>query len=186
MGSDGKRKMRLRRKTNNEIFLLYNDQLALRHQSKDAREEAKRVLGHFKEFLGEFPPSPEIATSFLAQYADHKPTTLYRYHSIVNMFMTWHGDPLTTKIKVPETIPKYFESDEIDHLKEAMRGKKTHKKVIDRNLLIIDLGLKAGLRREEISNLKVSDIDFTKNYILVNSVNASSIQSFSHGSLLSR
>ena len=42
LGSDGKRKMRLRRKTNHELFQLYEAQLALRHRSRDALEEAKR------------------------------------------------------------------------------------------------------------------------------------------------
>ena len=40
MGSDGKRKLRLRRKTNAELFLLYESELKLRHRSKEALEEA--------------------------------------------------------------------------------------------------------------------------------------------------
>ncbi|MGB8264397.1 MAG: hypothetical protein WCF70_10965, partial [Dehalococcoidales bacterium] len=91
MGSEGKRKIRLRRKTNAELFQLYEAQLVLRHRSKEALQEAKRVLSHFREYLGEFPPSPEIAAAFLAQFADHKTTTLYRYHSIVKTFMEWYG-----------------------------------------------------------------------------------------------
>jgi hypothetical protein len=83
LGTEGKRKMRLRNKTNTELFSLYKDQLTLRHRSYAALEEAQRVIGHFKKFLGEFPPSPELAASFLAQFAIRKPTTLYRYHSIV-------------------------------------------------------------------------------------------------------
>jgi len=83
LGSEGKRKMRLRRRTNGELFQLYADQLALRHRSHDALKEAHRVVRHFQEFLGEFPPSPELAESFVARFAERKPTTLYRYHSIV-------------------------------------------------------------------------------------------------------
>jgi len=71
LGSEGKRKMRLRRKTNPELFQLYQAQLALKHRSQDALGEAKRVLGHFQDYLGEFPPSPELATAFLAQFAQH-------------------------------------------------------------------------------------------------------------------
>jgi len=48
-----------------------------------------------------------------------------------------------------------------------MQSKKSHKKIIARNLLIIDLGLKAGLRRSEISNLLVQDIDLARNYLIV-------------------
>jgi hypothetical protein len=87
LGSDGKRKIRLRRKTNDELFQLYEAQLILRHSSKDALEEAKRVLTHYHEFLGEFPPTPEIAASYLAQFVDRKTNTLYRYTSIVKTFM---------------------------------------------------------------------------------------------------
>ena len=167
MGSEGKRKMRLRRKTNHELFQLYEAQLALRHRGRDALEEAKRVLRHFQEYLGEFPPSPELATVFLARFAEHKPTTLYRYHSIIKTFMQWYGEKLETKIRLPERLPDYVEQDEIEKLKEAMRSKKTHKKVIERNILLIDLGLKTGLRRSELGSLIVRDIDLERGYLIV-------------------
>ncbi|MDP2920311.1 MAG: hypothetical protein Q8O43_08865 [Dehalococcoidia bacterium] len=65
-GSDGKRKIRLRRKTNSELFQLYESQLALRQRSGEALSAGKRVLLHFREYPGEFPPSPETAEAFLA------------------------------------------------------------------------------------------------------------------------
>jgi len=167
LGSEGKRKIRLRRKTNAELFQLYEAQLVLRHRSKEALQEAKRVLSHFREYLGEFPPSPEIAAAFLAQFADHKTTTLYRYHSIVKTFMEWYGEPLDSKIRLPQTIPDYVKSDDIEKLKEAMKSKKTHKKVIERNLLVIELAIKTGLRRGEIANLLVKDVNLERGYIEV-------------------
>ena len=94
LGSESKRKIRLSRKTNGELFQLYNAQLILRHRSEEAMEEAKRVLSHFREYPGEFPSSPEIAAGFLAQFADHKTTALYRYHSIIKTFIEWYGDSL--------------------------------------------------------------------------------------------
>jgi integrase/recombinase XerD len=166
-GSEGKRKIRLHRKTNTELFQLYEAQLILRHRSQEALEEAKRVLSHFREYLGEFPPSPEIAAAFLAQFADRKTTTLYRYHSIIKTFMEWYGEPLDSKIRMPQTLPDYVKSDDIEKLKEAMKSKKTHKKVIDRNLLIIELAIKTGLRRNEIHHLSVKDINLERGYIEV-------------------
>ena len=62
---------------------LYESELVLKHRSTKALTEAKRVLGHFKAFLGQYPPSPELATSFLAGFAHRRPTTLYRYNSIL-------------------------------------------------------------------------------------------------------
>ncbi len=167
LGAEGKRKIRLRRKTNEELFQLYGAQLALRHRSQDALEEAQRVLGHLGEFLGEYPPSPELAESFLAQFAKHKPTTLYRYHSIVKTFMRWYGEDLQSHIKLPDTLPDYVEPDDITKLKEAMQSKKTHKRVIERNVLIIDVIAKTGLRRGELSALRVRDIDFVRRHLVV-------------------
>lgn len=60
-----------------------------------------------------------------------------------------------------------MESEDIEKLKEAMKSKKTHKNLIARNLLIIELGIKTGLRRTELSNLTVRDIDLNRNYLVV-------------------
>jgi integrase/recombinase XerD len=167
LGTDGKRKLRLRHKTNAELFALYDSQLILKHRSNDALEEARRVLGHFTAYLGQYPPSPELAVAFLAQFKNRKPTTLYRYDSILKGFMAWYGEKLETKIKVPDMLPDYIESADIEKLKEAMRSKKTHKKVIERNILLIEVGVKTGLRRAEIANLKVGDINLERRCVIV-------------------
>jgi len=52
LGTDGKRKLRLRRKTNDELFSLYDSRLILQYRSKASLDEARRVLGHFKAHLG--------------------------------------------------------------------------------------------------------------------------------------
>ena len=167
MGSDGKRKLRLRNKTNSELFNLYESQLTIRHRSDDALGEAKRVLGHFRTFLGEYPPSPELGVSFLAQFRQRKATTLYRYNSILRGFLTWYGEEFDNKIKVPDTLPAYIEDSDLAKLKTAMSSKKSHKQVIERNLLIIDLICMTGLRREEVSNLAVKDVNLERQYLVV-------------------
>ena len=130
LSPDGKRKLRLRHQSNDELFKQYDSQLILKHSSKDALKESRRVLGHFKTNLGEWPPTPELAATYLAQFKDRKPTTLYRYDSILKGFMAWYGEKLETKIQVPDTLPDYIELADVEKLKEAMRSKKTHKKVI--------------------------------------------------------
>ena len=155
LGTEGKRKLRLRHKSNEELFTLYDSQLVMKHRSRDALEEARRVLRHFKRYLGDCPPSSELATGFLAQFADRKPTTLYRYTAIIKGFMSWYGEELTLKIKVPETLPDYVEETDIEKLKQAMKSKRTHKGVIERNVLLIELARRTGLRRHELADLKV-------------------------------
>jgi hypothetical protein len=81
--------------------------------------------------------------------------------------MEWYGEPLDSKIRLPQTLPDYVKYDDIEKLKEAMKSKKTHKKVISRNLLIIELAIKTGLRRDEIHHLSVKDINLERGYIEV-------------------
>jgi integrase len=167
LGSEGKRKLRLRHKTNDELFRLYDAQLILRYQTKDTLGEARRLMRHFREFLGEFSPTPELATSFLAESGQLKNTTLHRYHAVIQGFMVWYGERLDFKIKVPEVLPDYVEDVDLEKLKAAMASKKTHKKVIGRNLLLIELACKTGLRRSELAALKVSDMNLERQFLVV-------------------
>jgi len=167
LGPMGKRRLRLRHKSNPELFGLFDSQLALRHRSPEGLEEARRVMGHFQKYLGDFPPSPELATSFLAGFSTRKPTTLYRYNSIIKGFMEWLGEDHPIKIRVPETLPHYVERAELDKLKAALANKRTHKGKVPRNLLLIDTACLTGLRRAELANLKVADINLERQYLVV-------------------
>jgi integrase/recombinase XerD len=74
-------------------------------------------------------------------------------------FMKWYGEPLEDlKIKIPKSLPPYTENSQIEKLLKAIEGKKTHRGTIARDILLIELILKTGLRRGEISNLEIRDI----------------------------
>jgi integrase len=163
----GKRRLRLRHKSNPELFHLYDSQLGLRHRSPEGLQEARRVLGHFQEYLGAFPPSPELAANFLAGFRSRKPTTLYRYNSIIKGFMEWLGEDHPIRVRDPETLPHYVEAGELDSLKAALANKRTHKGKVPRNLLLIETACLTGLRRAELANLKVADINLERQYLVV-------------------
>jgi integrase len=143
---------------NEELFKLYDSELILRLHNKKNLRDTRTILTKFKNYLGEFPPSPELAKSFLTQYADRKPRTLYRYAQMLGSFMRWYGEDIDLKIKIPKSLPPYIEDEEINQLLEAVERKKSHKKCIIRDILLIELALKSGLRRGELANLKVKDI----------------------------
>ena len=73
--------------TNEELFQLYDSDLVLRLHSPKNLSDTRKFITRFNQYLGSYPPSPEIARSFLAQYADRKPRTLYRYAQMLRMFM---------------------------------------------------------------------------------------------------
>jgi hypothetical protein len=86
LGSDGKRRLRLRHMQNEELFKLYDSELVLRLHNAKNLSDIRKVLARFLlEYLNGFPPNPELAKAFLAQYANKKPRTLYRYAQMIKV-----------------------------------------------------------------------------------------------------
>ncbi len=159
MGPEARRRLKLRNLPNAELLRLYDSEIVLRLHNAKNLSDTRRKLAQFIGYLGNFPPSAELAKSFTAQFANHKPRTLYRYAQMVKAFMKWYGDPIPDlKVKVPKSIPKYTEDEEIDKVREAIENKKTHKECIIRDLLLYDLARTSGLRRSELSYLEAKDI----------------------------
>ncbi|MFH1031682.1 MAG: tyrosine-type recombinase/integrase [Chloroflexota bacterium] len=159
--------MELRQKTNNELFALYEGELTFHHRSARGIHEAKRILRHFHNYLGEFPPTPELAKSFLSQFKDRKPTTIARYAAIVKVFFKWYGEELDINIRVPKILPSYVEKIDIEKLLEAMKSKRSHRNTVGRDILLVDLAIHTGLRRSELASLRVGDIDIERQLLVV-------------------
>jgi len=157
----------LRQKPNGELFALYEGELTFHHRSARGIHEAKRVLNHFHNYLGEYPPTPGIAKSFLSTFSHRKPTTIARYAAILKVFLKWYGEELDINIRVPKILPSYVEKTDIEKLLEALRTKKSHRNTIDRDILLVDLAIHTGLRRSELANLRVGDIDIERQVLIV-------------------
>ncbi len=55
--------------------------------------------------------------------------------------MKWYGDPTgDVRIKVPKSLPKFTEEEELDKLLDAMKNKKSHKGDIARDVLLVKGG----------------------------------------------
>ena len=56
LGTEGKRRLRLRNMTNEELFTLYDNDLVLRLHNVKNLSDTRKMLTKFKEYLNEFPP----------------------------------------------------------------------------------------------------------------------------------
>jgi len=157
----------LRTKNNEELFSLYKAELALRIRNQRNLSRYRQVLDQFQEFLADNPPSSMLAKSFLSKWAESKAATLYKYLGIIKGFLNWFGEDIDLKVKLPHQLPEYIEDESIQKLIATIKTKQTHKKAIDRDILLVELAYNSGLRRGELANLEVGDILITEKALIV-------------------
>ncbi|MBA7680415.1 Tyrosine recombinase XerC [subsurface metagenome] len=144
---------------NDEFFLKYQPELRLKIHNEINLKTNIALLDKFREFFGDSQPSPSLAREFISRYHWRSLSTQARYPTTVKGFMHWYGESIDDfKIKVPKRLPQYVEDDQIEKLLSAIRGKKSHKRSIEQDLLIVELYLKTGMRRNELAGLKVRDV----------------------------
>jgi integrase/recombinase XerD len=158
LGPEGRRRLELRYLANDKLFAMYEADLILRIRNEKNLNNIRQLLTRFKDFLGYYPPSEELAKGFLAQYTGLKPHTWYNYVGKIKRFMAWYGEPIALKAKLPKTLPPYHEDRDVESLLKVIQRKRTHKKVIPRDTLLVELDWRTGLRRAELSNLETKDI----------------------------
>ena len=156
--------------TNDELFERYDAELKLRHRSERALWEARRVLGHFRRFIGESPPSASLAKAYLAQFQHVKVATFARYVAVLKKFCQWIGDPIEDlTVRVPQQVPEYVRPGDVERLLIALRAesKRTHKGTAARDVLLVETAIKTGLRRGELAALHVEDVNLEAGLIRV-------------------
>lgn len=166
MDDKAKRRLSLRNKTNHELFTLYYDRLKVK-LSEGQYEQYKQILDKLLTFLGEFPPSVELATQFLARYTNRAQSTRRRYTGMVRGFMEWYEESLDFNVKKPHLLPQYVEPAEIERLVEFIQKKKNHKRTIERDVLLVRFATKTGLRRSELADLIAGDIHLNQKVVIV-------------------
>ena len=151
--------MALRDKPNEDLFRLYDDELVLHLNNRKNLRTARKLLDDFRQYLGEARPSPEGAKGFLTRFTDLSTGTRAWYTLTVKGFMKWYGLPLEDlKVKVSRDIPPYIETDDVHKLLQAAGDKRTHKKIAERDQLLIETLWRTGVRRAEAAKLCPRDI----------------------------
>ncbi|MFC1935058.1 tyrosine-type recombinase/integrase, partial [Chloroflexota bacterium] len=161
-----KRRLSLRQKTNHELFALYYDHLKVR-LTPGQFDQYTQFIDRFQQFLGEFPPSVELATKFLAGYTNRAPATMVRYAGMIRGFMEWYGESLDIKPRRPRSLPQYVEPGDIEKLIDFIRNKNTHKGTVPRDIMLIRFATLTGLRRSELAHLITGDIQIKQKVVFV-------------------
>ena len=134
------------------------------HISKSAE-----YLGRYCEWLVTtfVTISPESAENFLSKSNHTKPNTRAKYITYLKAFLKYLDIPFDLTVKVPKTLPEYVEGSEIEKIVEWIKNRKTYRDTVDADLTLIQTAMKTGMRRSEMGNLKVEDINLDKGRLYV-------------------
>jgi site-specific recombinase XerD len=115
------------------------------------------ALLRYQLFLGENPPSLAATCEYLGLLRKNNfdPSTLHVYRAALAGYHQWRGEELKFKVKVPETSAKYVPWEIIQRILE-LASTKPH------DQLILRLMTDAGLRRDEVVKLKISNVEGRK------------------------
>jgi integrase len=112
------------------------------------------ALLRYQVFLGENPPSLSATYEYLGSLRKNSfdPATLRVYRAALSGYHQFRGEELKFKVKVPVTSAKYVPWEIIQKML-TLASAKPHDE------LILRLMADGGLRRDEVVNLKISNIE---------------------------
>ena len=92
---------------------------------------------------------------------------MVRYAGMIRGFMEWYGESLDIRPVRPKSLPQYVEPDDIERLIDFISRKNTHKRTVERDLLLVRFATLTGLRRGELAHLTAADIHIKQRVVIV-------------------
>ncbi len=126
-------------------------------------------LGRYCDWLATTSATTDTknAEKFLSKSNHLKPNSRAKYATYLKGFLNYLDIPFDLTVKVPKTLPEYVEVAEIEKIVEWIKNRKTYRNTIEADLTLIETLKKTGMRRSELGNLKVEDINLDKNRLYV-------------------
>ena len=143
---------------------MQNQGMSDEHISKSAE-----YLGRYCQWSGNSLATlnAKSAENFLSKSNHTKPNTRAKYATYLKAFLKYLDIPFDLTVKVPKTLPEYVEGSEIEKIVEWIKNRKTYRDTVDADLTLIQTAMKTGMRRSEMGNLKVEDINLDKGRLYV-------------------
>jgi len=154
-----------------DLFKLYHKELAQGDRDPKTIERYWQIVTSYQKWLGGKEPDIASAKEYMAYLRDksYAPRSLQLYYHALRLFFDFIGTPLKLKLRKPEILPPYYDRGDFEALvKQAEIGlyHQTKKQKRRNKNLILVLGY-TGMRKSELLNLTVGDIDFNQRRILI-------------------
>ncbi len=154
-----------------DVFSAYRKHLDICDLDPKTKARYLEIVNSFRKWLGKRRPDATTAQEYLAYLRSqgYRPRSILLYYHALRLFLGFRGIQLNLKLRKPRELPPYHSHEEIEALiAQAEIGlyhqKPWHK---ERNKAMILTFCYTGVRKQELLNLRVSDIDFERRLLLV-------------------
>lgn len=126
-------------------------------------------LSKYQSFLNGKDPSEQALREFLGHLREkgYKPRSVLLYYHALRLFHKFIGEPVAIKLKKVKDRPRFHPKAEVDAILAAIDQDRRWVKNHERDRLIIRILAECGLRRQELLNLRVLDIDLERRIMRV-------------------
>jgi integrase/recombinase XerD len=127
-------------------------------------ETTKNFLRHYLSWVvtNTVTTSPESAEKYLSKSNHLKLNSRKRYADYLRKFLEFHGMTFDIKIKRPHILPEIVNEADIEKLKDAITKASSWKISVTTHLALIETAVKTGMRRAELADLRVRDVDLER------------------------
>ena len=152
-----------------QALVEYLTHMENRGMSESHISKSAEYLGRYCDWLATTlqPLGGKSAENYLSKSNHTKPNTRAKYITYLKAFLNYLDIPFDLTVKVPKTLPEYVEVSEIEKIVEWIKNRKTYRDTVDADLTLIETAMKTGMRRSEMGNLKVEDVNLDKRRLYV-------------------
>jgi integrase/recombinase XerD len=154
-----------------EVFSAYRKHLDICDLEPKTKARYWEVVNSYRKWLNNRLPDATTAQEFLAYLREkgYRPRSVLLYYHALRLFLSFRGIQFKLKLRKPRELPPYHSREEIEALitqaEIGLHGQKPWHK--ERNKAMILTFCYTGVRKQELLNLRVSDIDFERRLLRV-------------------
>ena len=153
------------------MWELWHKELAERDLDPKTRDRYWQVAEAYRSWLNGRPPDVATAREYLSSLRErgYSQRSILLYYHALRLALAFWGQDLKLKLRKPRDLPRYCDAADVERLiAQAERGLPRHTlEVRQRNVAIIVTLAFASVRRQELLNLRLSDVDFERRTISV-------------------
>jgi integrase/recombinase XerD len=130
-----------------------------------------QIICSYRKWLDGRQPSVETAKQFISWLRNkgYRPRSVQLYYHVIKIFYDYILLPFKIKLRKEKTLPLYFDRGDVEAIivqaEKGLRGQNEWQK--KRNLALVLTFAYTGIRRSELLNLSVGDVDFNRQMLRV-------------------